>query len=132
MRFLQMLATPHLFRFPIPGVAVDHFLIGRGAPDDLQECVLQTIRSIAPEALAARVGLVARCDARRELAAVQVPTLYLQAANDRLVGTRSLKEILTGKPDTEIVRLAGPHFLLQREPLKAKEAIADFVRLRGA
>jgi pimeloyl-ACP methyl ester carboxylesterase len=125
-----MLATPHLFRFPIPVVAVDHFLIGSGASDDLRECVVQTIRSVTPEVLAARVGFVARCDARRELAEVQVPTLYLQAADDRLVGTRSLNEILTGKPDTEIVRLSGPHFLLQREPLEATEAIADFVRLR--
>jgi pimeloyl-[acyl-carrier protein] methyl ester esterase len=128
LRLLQPLAAPFLFRFGIPVAAVDHFLIGGDAPAELQQTVLRTIRSVPPEVIAARIRFVAGCDVRADLAKINVPTLYLQPTGDRLVTAHSLAEIRNAKPDVRAAQVAGPHFLLQREPRKAAELVAEFIR----
>jgi len=128
LRFLQALAWPLWCRRGIPAAAVSHFLVGRNAALELQQRVVRTIQSVPPAIIAARIRFVARCDVRRELASVSVPTLYLQPTDDRLVTPRSLEEIQKEKPDIQVVQVAGPHFLLQREPSRATQVIADFVR----
>jgi pimeloyl-ACP methyl ester carboxylesterase len=61
------------------------------------------------------------CDASEQLVRVRVPTLYLQAEQDRLVRKSSFQEIQELKPDTVLVSIAAPHFVLQREPCKAAD-----------
>ena len=55
------------------------------------------------------------------------PTLYLQAEQDRLVSKSSFQEIREVKPDAILAVIAAPHFVLQREPNKAADAMAQFV-----
>lgn len=66
-------------------------------------------------------------DVRRAFAACPLPILYLRATQDRLVKKRSLAEMQAIKPEMTIVEIEGPHFLLQREPLKCAEAIAHYL-----
>jgi pimeloyl-ACP methyl ester carboxylesterase len=128
LRLLQALALPFWFRLGIPAAAVNHFLIGRNAPPELHQLVVRTIQRVRPATMVARIRFVAGCDVRRELAEVSVPTLYLQATDDRLVTPRSLEEIQKEKPGIQAVQIDGPHFLLQREPGRVTEIIAAFVR----
>lgn len=65
------------------------------------------------------------------LAACPAPTLYLSAKQDKLVGERNLKEIVSIKPEVEVARIDGPHFLLQTEPIITVEAIDKFLRRRA-
>src|SRR5947208_10361918 len=62
-----------------------------------------------------------------QLVRVRVPTLYLQAEQDRLVRKSSFQEIHELKPDTVLASIAAPHFVLQREPRKTADLIAQFV-----
>jgi pimeloyl-ACP methyl ester carboxylesterase len=89
--------------------------------------VRRTLRSVSPEVVALRVQAVMACDASEQLIRVRVPTLYLQAERDRLVRKSSFQEIQELKPDTVLVSIAAPHFVLQREPRKAADLIAHYV-----
>jgi pimeloyl-ACP methyl ester carboxylesterase len=85
--------------------------------------------------MAQRARAVTDCDATHELLQVNVPILYLQATEDRVVGKEALLEIKRLRPETTSTALRGPHMLLQREPLLAAEEISEFIKthrlLRG-
>jgi pimeloyl-ACP methyl ester carboxylesterase len=127
LRHMKTLAHPSLFRMPPPRFVIEHFLIGAHAPRELRDDVCRTLRSVSPEVVALRVQAVMACDASEPLVRVRVPTLYLQAEQDRLVRKSSFQEIQELKPDTVLVSIAAPHFVLQREPRKAADLIAHFV-----
>ena len=125
--FISLLA-PIVLRFKLPAFAVRSLLIGRDAPKALLCAVRGAVSSVRPRVLAARVRAVLGCDVRKELVLVGVPILYLSATEDKLVPPRCLEEILSVKPDATVISVKGPHLLIQREPLQAAGAIANFLR----
>ena len=70
-----------------------------------------------------RLSEVLKVDASADLARIGCPILYLQASHDRLVPPRCWREIQTLRPTAKRVRLQGPHFLLQHQPVLAAQAI---------
>jgi len=106
---------------------LERFLIGAQAPCELRDEVRRTLRSVSPEVMAFRVRAVMACDATKDFARIRVPILYLQAEQDRLVSKSSFQEIREVKPDAILAAIAAPHFVLQREPNKAVDAMAQFV-----
>lgn len=127
MRWLAWLLSPFLLRAALPEFAIRKWLLGRDAPDLLVKTARDAIASVQPAVLSARLRSVLQCDARQELRRVDVPVLYLQARHDRLVSADSLDDIRAVKPDTRVAVLDGPHFLLQREPQRAAEAVTEFL-----
>jgi pimeloyl-[acyl-carrier protein] methyl ester esterase len=130
-KLLASLIGPLVFRLPLSKAAVSYYLVGRSAPESLQTAVRSAIRSVEPAVFAARLLQVLEVDARAELAQVIAPILYLQATDDRLVPASCLEEIQRIKPQTEVVKIAGPHLILQREPEKTAKAIARFMEQLG-
>jgi len=106
---------------------MEPFLIGAQAPYELRDEVRCTLRSVSPEVLAFRVRTVLTCNATEEFARIRVPTLYVQAEQDRLVSKSSFEEIQALKPDVILAVIGAPHFVLQREPHNAAEVVTHFV-----
>jgi pimeloyl-[acyl-carrier protein] methyl ester esterase len=130
--FISLLA-PIVFRFKLAPLAIRSLLIGRSAPESLLGEVRDAVSSVRPQVLAARMRAIIACDVRKELAQVKVPILYLRATEDNLVPARCAAEILHIKRDAEVISIAGPHLLIQREPRRAAEAVLTFLRqLEGA
>jgi pimeloyl-[acyl-carrier protein] methyl ester esterase len=123
----RLLARPFFFQFSPPRFAVKYFIAGMDAPESLVLAVEAATRSVSPAIRAQRAKATLNCDATREIREVNVPLLYLQAANDRLVEKRCLKEIERAHPATISVSIRAPHLLLQREPRLAAQAIAQFI-----
>jgi pimeloyl-[acyl-carrier protein] methyl ester esterase len=123
----RILARPFFFQFNPPKLAFKYFIAGMDAPDSLILAVERATRSVSAAVLAQRAKATLNCDATREIREVNVPLLYLQAANDRLVEKRCLKEIQRLHPATISVSIRAPHLLLQREPGLAAQAIAQFI-----
>jgi pimeloyl-[acyl-carrier protein] methyl ester esterase len=128
LRFLGSLASPILFRAGLPGFAARLFLIGSNAPSSLLAALIAAVSSVQPEVLSARVHEVFSCDARSALDKVAVPILYVKAKQDRLVHTWCVEEIRRIKPQVSVSTIVGPHLLLQREPRRTAEAVAEFVQ----
>jgi pimeloyl-ACP methyl ester carboxylesterase len=125
-RSLSALA-PAFFRLPLPAFAVRALLVGRGAPSGLVNQVKTTISSVRPKVLSLRLRRLLSCDETASLAKLQVPMLYLQATDDRLIDKYSFEVVRGAKPDAILQRIPGPHFLLQRKPQAAVDAILAFI-----
>ena len=128
---LARLIGPLAFRFPLPENAASYYLMGSGAPHSLRASVQAAIRSVKPAVLAARLLQILEVDARAELARITAPILYIQAEYDRLVPASCLDEIRRILPQAEVIKIASPHLILQREPEKTAKAIARFIERLG-
>lgn len=106
-------------------------LMGRLATAALRQALAQALRQLAPDALKARLRAVMSVDVSAELRQVTVPILYLHATEDRVVPDAELRHIRRIRPDTRVVSIRAPHFLLQTRPEEAAQAVLDFIRQAG-
>jgi pimeloyl-ACP methyl ester carboxylesterase len=126
----KLLARPLFFRMRPPDFLHVYFIAGSDAPESLKLTLRRTIRSVNAEVLAKRARACIDCDARQEIRQINVPLLYLQATEDRLVGKDCLYEIKRLHPETVAISLRAPHLLLQREPRLAAKIIVQFLNER--
>jgi len=124
----RLLSRPLLFRLPPSEFMLERFLIGADAPVALRVDVCQTLRCVGPSVLARRVHAVLDCDVRPDLTRVDVPFLYIQAAEDRLVRAECFEEVQRLKPSTILAPISAPHFVLQRQPHRAAQIIVGFIQ----
>jgi pimeloyl-ACP methyl ester carboxylesterase len=78
-----------------------------------------------------RLKAILAVDLSEQLARINVPVLYLQATHDRVVSPWGAEIIGRYLPKTQIVRIVGPHFLLQARPAEAVAAVCGFARELG-
>lgn len=102
-------------------------LMGRWSTPALQDRLTAAMASLSPMAMRARLHAVLAVDATAALAAGRVPLLYLQASADLVVPRSAAALVQTIRSDTRLVRIEGPHFLLQANPEKAAKAIKAFL-----
>jgi pimeloyl-[acyl-carrier protein] methyl ester esterase len=126
-RWLPAMLAPMLMRAPLPEAAIRSLLLGRDAPPEMLKTAREVIASVKPAVLSARLQEVLKCDVRAELRKIVVPMLYLQARHDRLVGPHCLEGMRSIRPGIRAVVVDSPHFVLQREPQKAAEIVAEFL-----
>ena len=126
-RLVLSVLAPIAFRFTLPDFACKRLLVGRDAPASLVAAVRSAVSSVRPDVLSSRLRALLTCDFRVELAQANLPILYIQAEQDRLVDASCLGEILRTKPETSVVAIPGPHLLLQREPVQTARIVAGFV-----
>jgi pimeloyl-[acyl-carrier protein] methyl ester esterase len=123
---LGLVARAPLFRFPPPAWAVRQFLVGREAPDDLVGAVRAAVMAQPAGTLAARMRAVLTADAGEALARCRAPVTYLRGTADRLVPETSVAAVMRAAPGrVTVIRLGGPHFLLQAAPEASWEVIED-------
>jgi pimeloyl-ACP methyl ester carboxylesterase len=120
-----------LARFALPDFAIRAFLVGGNASSALRASVRTTVSSVKHAVIAARLHFVLGCDVRKELGDVAVPMLYIQANQDRLIPGACRNEIHRIKPEMAVRTIDGPHLILQREPQRTAEVVAEFVRQLG-
>lgn len=101
-------------------------MLGVAAGEKLPTHVTRTVRRVPHEVLRARMRAVLEVDASDLLALVRAPILYLQASRDLAVPASAAAHIRTIKPDTQLVRIKGPHFLMQVRPDAVAAEIARF------
>jgi pimeloyl-[acyl-carrier protein] methyl ester esterase len=128
------LAVPFLGLLPpqrVPSAFSDFLVMGRFATPALRQMQLDARSAISPAALVARLKAIARVNVSDELRAVDLPTLYIRAAEDRLV-PRSAGEYFSQLARAgRVVDLEGPHFLLQACPKDAAAEVRKFIRGLG-
>ena len=111
----------------LPLALIRFLLLGRWATEPL----LALVRSMLPEVPAAtlkgRLLAVVAGDQTPLLGRIQVPTLALAAAQDRLVPPAATRWLRAHLPNLDIARLQGPHWLLQTRPDATAQAIRDFL-----
>lgn len=104
-------------------------MLGVTADGKLRTHVADTVRRVPHDVLQARLQAVLEADASDLLAVVRAPILYLQASRDLAVPASAAAQIRTIKPDAKLVRIDGPHFLMQVCADAAAAEIARFATL---
>jgi pimeloyl-ACP methyl ester carboxylesterase len=120
--------VPFLPLTAMPVGLLDRFLLGRFSTAGLRSAFAQALAQVSPDALRARLRSVLAVDVSAQLRAIKVPTLYLRAASDRVVPRAASRRILRLKPDTHVVQIEAPHFLLQAAPAEAACVVGGFMR----
>ena len=126
-RWAVRLFAPAFFVLPLSKWAVEGFLLGKHADLTLLTEVRCAIASVRSEVLTARLREIIACDVIADIAGIDAPILYLQAKDDRLLGSECLAKVERHASRLTIEQISGPHLLLQREPVRTAEAIARFV-----
>lgn len=127
LRALLHAAAPLVFRAPAPPFLVGEVLLNGCADRELLALVCGNKGTVSPAVMTRRLRAVLACDARDDLARIDRPVLYLQAARDRLVPPAAAAEIRAIQPHATIVRLDSPHFVLQAAPAESASAITAFL-----
>lgn len=111
-----------------PLLLLSRLLLGRW-------CSRQTVRELrlalaqVPAAtLRQRAAATLRVDVRQALPRIAVPTLCLQARQDRLLWPPSVAELQALLPDARHVTLEGPHLLLQARTDAAATVVSSWVK----
>ncbi|MCK4118441.1 alpha/beta hydrolase [Ralstonia pseudosolanacearum] len=102
-------------------------LFGRFLTQPLRQQFLRAVNRVAPAVFRARIRAVLQVDVTRELVAVAVPMLYLQARADYVVPRSAAALIQRLRPDIRLVEVDAPHCLLQAVPREAAHIVAEFV-----
>lgn len=123
----RRLPLASLFRRPVPTFLVGCFLVGFRDASRLMGPIRRAHDAVHPEVLEARFRLALQVDVRQQLSGLTESILYLRGKQDRLIGSRSAREVVSALPTTRLVRIDGPHLLLQVNPREAWKVIQTFV-----
>lgn len=102
-------------------------LLGSYSTPGLRRAFLDAICKVTPDALRARLRAVVSVDVTRELAAIDVPILYLRARHDHVVPGHAAELVKRVQPGARLVDVDAPHFLLQAAPEQAARLVAEFI-----
>lgn len=114
-----------------PRALLSQLLLGRFATPALNQALVDALAPLSSATLQARLRVVLDVDATGHLQRIQVPLLYLQAAEDRLVPADAARLIERYSGDFRCLRLEAPHCLLQARPHEAAQALEGFAKTVG-
>jgi pimeloyl-ACP methyl ester carboxylesterase len=110
----------------VPISIVAQVLLGRHATPTLRAQLATAIAKVNPVVWRTRLRAALSADVTALLRNIEIPVLYLRAANDRVVPPRSSELISRLLAHTKIVEIEAPHFLLQAKPVESAARIAAF------
>ncbi|MEO1035558.1 MAG: hypothetical protein AAFX44_08360 [Pseudomonadota bacterium] len=119
---------------PVKGALADfaaQYLLGADSCEQ-RNAVRDSLNKVRAEVIRKRAREVIDIDVTTDLESVSAPILYLQAAQDRLVPIGCAQYIREVAPSAEILRIDGPHLLLQTEPEHSRDAVVGFLQRSGA
>ncbi len=128
LKALRFVPLEPLLRLPWPPAILKHVVEGGQENADLLLAMWQKVKRLVPaRTLVHRLEVIRRLDVRHWLPRLNLPCLYIQATGDRTVPAACLADFTQTVPDLKVVRIQGPHFILQARPQAALKAIQNFV-----
>src|SRR5512143_2503091 len=130
LKTLEYLPLESLIQLPIPRFVFKHMVEGGEEAADLFLGLWERVKAVVQaKVLVHRLKVISQVDVRGWLPKITVPCCYIQATGDRSVPESSLFDFIELVPDLRVVRIRGPHFILQSQPQASLTAIQDFVSL---
>jgi len=126
IHYLIKLPLKWLFRLPVPGVLIRHFLLGTDADDNLIALFQKVLRYLPGDLLASRITLMSQLRIR-DVQIINLPCAYIFATEDKLISRNHIDEFRSSIPHIEIIELRAPHFILQSKPLECIEVIKRYL-----
>jgi len=115
-RWIAEILPTALFRPRTPAWILRWLLMDADTPIEMISEAQDIIARVRPEVLAQRLRDSLNADFGPTLRDSTVRVVCLVPESDRLLGERGLRGFLAAKPSIEVVRVAGPHSILQCAP----------------
>ena len=112
---------------PASNAFLDLFLTGSNASSDIRSKSRELLEKVGGRKFKERIGLVNEVNMIEELKEIDVPLLYIQATKDRIVLSDSGTEIMKHVKNMEIIKVDGPHMILQVRAKKCADLIINHV-----
>ncbi len=106
---------------------VSPFLLGTGSHPALRASLRRVLERVSAPVMRVRLRAVLDVDYSAQMRAVTVPILYLQATRDCVVFAGSARHLTTLQPGMQVVRIPGPHLLLQTAPNDTAMSVTRFL-----
>jgi pimeloyl-ACP methyl ester carboxylesterase len=116
-----------LLRLPLTRLTVGLHLTGFNHAPRFVGSIRSANAPVVPGVRASRLRSALNVDVRDQLAALDVPVMYLRGNDDRLVFSSCVRRVVSARPTTTVVRIPGPHLLLQVAPQRSWQEVSSFV-----
>ena len=126
-RGFSYLPWAFLFRLPLTRFSVGLHLTGFKDASRFVDSIRAANAPLLPGVRASRLRSALSVDVRDHLAGLNVPVMYLRGIHDRLVFSGCVERVVSTKPATTVVRVPGPHLLLQVAPRRSWQEVSSFV-----
>lgn len=110
-----------------PASLLTRALLGRFSTPARRLMIAAALAQTSRTTIRARLRAIAEVDMKDRLGVIAVPILYLRASHDRIVPKSAGDLVIQIKPETTLVTVQAPHFLLQVGFCEAARAICAFV-----
>jgi pimeloyl-ACP methyl ester carboxylesterase len=108
--------APH----PPPRFALRALMLGGHPVETVERALVDAIAAVEPAAMRARIREVGRVDVRRELSALRIPIVWIDAARDRLLGAPQ-----RARGSGRVITIDGPHLLAQVRPHRVAAVVVE-------
>jgi pimeloyl-ACP methyl ester carboxylesterase len=125
LQLTRILPMARILGQPIPCWVARRLMLGPRPPAGTLAALCDVMHQVGPAVIAHRLAAVrdVRPDARR----VQLPALYIQAANDWILPASALEDLRPWLPRLEVHRIPGPHLVLDTSPVRCADLVAGFL-----
>ena len=114
-------------RSPIRKFVLNYFCLNEVADKRIKTAVLTAINDVPALTVKRRIEVLSKTNLLSALPAIKTPCLLLESTQDRVVSRGRIDELERHLPNTERVRIAGPHLILQANPGACAAAIGEFI-----
>ena len=125
--FARLAPWSLLFRMPLPEFVIRRFLTGANASLRLSRLLRESVSSVHPTTMAQRLRAVIATDVRKEFSQITIPLLFVEAEYDRIVTWQVRRQAEQLNAHAQFATIAGPHLLLQTQPLETWHLIREFL-----
>lgn len=108
-----------------PKLIIKFFMLGFHTNKNTIQLFLESLKQVPANVLAFRLREINKLQQNTE--ACDIQAIYIQATNDYLVPPTSAKEFEKLFSHLTIVKVKGPHFILQSRPFECAKIIATFI-----
>lgn len=127
LKLCNFLPMGLLFSLPIPEFIIRSFLFGKNVNEQLINLFRQSLKKVPASILSYRLREITRLD--KKYLHCGTRAVYIQATNDKLVSSKSVKVFKDVMDNLSVYKVNGPHFILQANPSACAEIITTEVRL---
>lgn len=112
---------------PASKAILDLLVTGGNASPEIRSKLGELFDKVSRRKFQERIGLVNEVNMVEALKEIEVPLLYIQATKDRIVLPDSATEIMKHIKNIEMVKVEGPHMILQVQAIRCADLIVSHI-----
>lgn len=125
INLIHLLPLSLLPRIPLPKFVITKYLLDHNADANTISLLKETLKQVDGSILSFRLRQISRLSLNLEK--IRIPSYYIQALDDKLVSPQNLDTFTEICTQLKILKLKGPHFILQTHPGDCAEFIANIM-----